>query len=222
MVFGRDKPAAARDFSELTGDPFATGLLNDAPDPAERQRYATQYDQNVEAALARAGVLPDHPEYDRIYRDAINGDMTLPSGDPMEHGHELPMTKRDALLFAPETMWRTAQEQGQRGEAMLAEYFRRNGDLRDREGLNEAVAAAQEYYDERGLVPSEHVSDFLNTCASFHRGGVGPIHASADSGRTSGIGSGSGTYRPDTIHPDLDDDQGLVGDLRAIQKARGW
>jgi hypothetical protein len=220
MTFGRDKPAAARDFGELTGDPWATGLINDAPNAAERQHWAERYDENVTAQLARAGVLPDNPAFDAIYQDAVNSDYTHNVDEPFVHGSELPLSKRQAILFAPEDTWRAAQEQSARGDALLNEYFRRNPDLRDREGLHEAVAAATEFFDDRGMVPSQNFSEFLNTVQGYHRAGLGPQHESAH--RTSGIGSGTGAYRPDTIHPNLDDDAGLIGELRAIQAKGGF
>src|SRR5215831_10713207 len=100
MMFIKDRPRAARDFSELNGDPHAVGNLSDAPDPGERQHWAEQYDRSIEAKLAQAGLTPSHPDYYDIHQAAVNGDMTHEVN--MEHGHTLPMTKREAILFAPE------------------------------------------------------------------------------------------------------------------------
>jgi general stress protein YciG len=71
------------------------------------------------------------------------------------------------------------------------------------------------------MIPSEHLSNFLNDVAAFHRGGVRPYH---DHGRTAGIGASGGAAsgwdeKPDQ-HPD--NDGGMIGELRALQRARGW
>jgi hypothetical protein len=219
-MFTRDKPRAAQDLDQLFGDPWEVGRISDAPNPEERQAWAEQYDRGIEIKLAQAGVLPGHPAYDELYTAAVNGDLTN-SVEGLTHGHELPMRGRDAIAYCGEDQWRAAKEQSARGDALLNEYYRRNPDLRDREGLHEAVAAAQEYYDERGLVPSQNFSEFLNTTSSFHRGGVGPIH---DHGRTAGIsasgGAASGWEEKPDQHPD--NDGGMVGELRSLQRARGW
>jgi hypothetical protein len=212
----------ARELGELC-DPFTPEgeLIHDRPNPLERSAYAEQYDAGVEAALARAGVLRDHPNFDAIYRDAVNSDNTLPSGEPMEHGHELPMSKRDALLYAPQSVWEQARAEGESANALLAEYQRRNPDLaHDLDGLNAAVDAALEWYDERAERPMDNPGKFISDVASFHRGGIRPQYE--HSHRTAGIGAGSGTYRPDHIHPNPDDDQGLVGDIREIQRRSGF
>jgi hypothetical protein len=77
MTYAKDKPGPARDFDQLTGDPWQLGRISDAPaDPEERQHWADAYDRGIETKLAQAGVLPSHPNYDDLYRQAVNGDYT--------------------------------------------------------------------------------------------------------------------------------------------------
>jgi hypothetical protein len=216
-MYRRDKPSAVDDLGQ-TGDPWATGILHDRPNFEERQRWADNYDQNAEDALATLGITRSHPDFDAYYQSAINADVTH-TVEPMSHGHELPLSKRDTLLYAPEGEWRNVQDQRQRGDAMMAEYQRRNPDLANEPGLDEAVAAAAEYFDQRGLIPSEHLSDFLNDVAAFHRGGVRPQYSGGDSHRTGGIGTG--TYIPATSVEHPEDDAGMIGELRRLQRERG-
>jgi hypothetical protein len=204
----------------LTGDPWQLGRISDAPaDPEERQHWADAYDRGIETKLAQAGVLPSHPNYDDLYRQAVNGDYTH-GVNGLEHGHELPMTRRDAILYAPEGTWREQAAQAERGNALLAEYARRNPDLVNEPGLHEAVDVTMEWYAERGERPLDNPSRFLTDVAGFHRSGVSPQH---DHGRTSGIGSsGSPASNWEDSRNPMDDDQGMVGELRALQRARGW
>jgi hypothetical protein len=137
-MFRRDKPQAAGDLDQLTGDPWATGIINDAPNAEERQRWAEQYDENAEASLATLGITRSHPEFDDYYQSAVNADVTH-NVEPMSHGHVLPMSKRDALLYSGETEWRDAQSKRANADALLAEYFRRYPELQNEPGLHEAV-----------------------------------------------------------------------------------
>jgi hypothetical protein len=221
-MFKRDKPQAARDLDQLNGDPWALGNLSDAPaDPAERQHYAEQYDQGIATQLAHAGVDPSHPAFDGLYQMAVNGDLTH-GVSGLEDGHELPMSKREAILYAPESVWRDAQAQGTNANALLAEYTRRNPDLaHDLDGMSAAVDVALDYAAERGERPMDNPSKFLSDVASFHRGGVRPQHG--DSGRTAGIGARGGPAPTwDDGRNPMDDDQGMVGEIRALQQRRGW
>jgi hypothetical protein len=216
-MFRRDRPQAAQDLDQLTGDPWATGIINDAPNAEERSAWASQYDQNAEASLASLGITRSHPDFDAYYQSAVNADVTHQAG-PMEHGHILPMSKRNTLLYAPEGEWRAAQDQRTRADALLAEYGRRYPDLANEPGLHEAAAAAQEYYDERGERPFDNPSRFLNDVQGFHRAGLRPQY-SGDSHRTAGIGSGTYTPAASVEHPE--DDPGMIGDLRRLQRERG-
>ena len=217
-MFTRNRPGPANDLGQ-TGDPWQTGTLSDAPNPAEREAWVEQYDQNVAAALAVAGIGPDDPNYDAHLRVAIDNDMTHHAG--LEHGAELPMRKRDAIQYAPEGDWQEQRIQAERGNAMLAEYQRRYPDLHGVEGLDEAVAGASEYFADRGQRPSDDYVGFLGTVAAFHRGRVGPIHA--DAGRTSGVGSGSGPTLPSFPHPDdADAEGGTVDVIRDMQRRGGF
>jgi hypothetical protein len=221
-MFTRDKPRAAQDLSELQGDPWQVGHISDAPaDPAERQRWAEQYDENIAAKLAHAGVGPDHPHFDALYKEAVNLDTTH-SVAGLEHGHELPLRKREALLYAPQSEWQAAQAQGAQSDALLREYQARNPDLADDlDGMSRAIDVTLEWYRDRGEEPMANASRFLTDVQAYHRAGVSPQH---DYGRTSGIGASGGAASgawEDSRNP-MDDDQGMVGEIRALQTKRGW
>ena len=178
-----------------------------------------RYDQNVAAALAHAGIGPGHPDYDAHLRAAIDNDMTHHAG--LEHGAELPMRKWDAIAYAPESVFRQQAAHGAQSDALLREYARRNPDLaQDMEGLSAAIDAAMEYAQERGEEPLRNPAKFLSDVAAFHRAGLRPQYG-GDAGRTSGIGSGSSTLpSPNFEHPD--DDDGMVGELRDLQRRGGF
>lgn len=220
-MFRRDRPSAAADFSELTGDPWATGIINDSPSPEERQHWAERYDEDIALKLAHAGVAPGHPHYEYLHQEASNLDMTHSVSEPMRHGHELPMRKRDALLYAPESVWRHEVNKAANADALMAEYARREPELaQDLEGLSAAIDVALEYAESRNERPMDNPRKFLDDVAAFHRSGARSY--TADSHRTSGIGTGSGGYAPATDYHPNDDDDGVIGDLRAIQRKGGF
>jgi hypothetical protein len=224
-MFSRSKPGSpAWDLDQLSGDPWQVGNISDAPNPAEREHWLSEYDRHVEAALAHAGIGPDHPEYDAHLRAAIEADQTH-SVDPMSHGHELPMTKRNAIAYAPETVFREQAAAGEQSAALLRAYQARNPDLADDlDGMSNAISAAMEYAAERGEEPLRNPAKFLNDVSAFHRAGLRPQYG-GDHGRTAGVGSGSGLARhtlpgPTFDHPD--DDDGMVGELRDLQRRGGF
>ena len=166
-MYRRDKPTGAPvDDLGLTGDPWMTGNLHDRPNPAERQAFADGYDQSIAVKLAHAGITPAHPAFDDLYQGTVNADLTH-QVNGLEHGHELPMTKREAILYAPEEQWQGARAQGDTANALLAEYARREPELaQDFDGLSQAVNVTLEWYAERGERPLDNPSRFLNDVAS--------------------------------------------------------
>jgi hypothetical protein len=222
-MFTRKKTDIGHPVDDLgqTGDPWAVGTLSDAPNPAEREAWVSEYDRHVAERLAYAGIGPGHPDYDAHLRAAIAADVTH-NVEPMAHGHELPMRKRDAIAYAPETDFREQAANGANSDALLRAYQARNPDLaHDLDGMSAAIDVAMEYAAERGERPLDSPAKFLNDVASFHRAGLRPQYG-ADHGRTAGVGSGSGSYTPSPSFQHPEDDEGTVGDIRDMQRRGGF
>jgi hypothetical protein len=108
---------------------------------------------------------------------------------------------------------------------MLREYQARYPELaHDLDAMAQAVEVAREYAYDRGDHPMDDPQRFLKDVAAFQRAGVQSRRSmsthSQDYGRTGGIGSG-GSYTPEQ-HPYDSDQGGMVAELRALQRSRGW
>jgi len=218
MMFSKKSGEPFHDLADLRGDPWLGGNIHDRPEQSAVNDDLAQYDAWVDAKLGEAGIHPSHPDIDALRRTIADSDMMGGSPQNMEHGHVLPMTRRDFLEHSPQSTRDVIAQQNARGDALLAEYQQRYPDMIAVDGLHEAVAGAVEYFQERGQKPSDDFAGFLGTVASFHRAGVGPMRGE-DTGRTSGIGS-SGGFAPE-LHPNDSDQAGMVSDLRSLQRSRG-
>jgi hypothetical protein len=83
------------------------------------------------------------------------------------------------------------------------------------------MQVVMERAQELGDNPLANPARFLIDVGYYHRAGARPYRPDTGVDRTSGIGTGSGGYQDFGRHPN-DDDDGLVGDLRAIQRKGGF
>jgi hypothetical protein len=97
-MFRRDKPAAARDLNELTGDQHLVGNISDAPDPTEVNRDIEQMDHHFD--YLGSGAYDARHEAERAMRDQI---VTGNYEDPeqmFQHGAPMPTTLENAVRYS--------------------------------------------------------------------------------------------------------------------------
>lgn len=104
MMFTKDKPRAARDFSELNGDPFQVGNLSDAPSPEQVNSDLRRYDDMLDQQTMGAGVAPGSPGWEPV-RAAIEDQhvVGLAHGEYPRHGDPLPMSARQFAAYSPQS-----------------------------------------------------------------------------------------------------------------------
>jgi hypothetical protein len=157
-----------------------------------------------------------------------DNDMTGGSPQSMEHGHQLPMTRRAFLEHSPQSVRDEVMEQKNAADELLSDYAAIYGHdwANDGAGLNAAInfVSRQLHRDGHliGRYIDEHREDYLRDVHYAHSAGYGRDgRVWGDDNRTGGIGSGS--YIPDGEWPDHPDNAGgMVSELRELQRARGW
>jgi hypothetical protein len=228
---GRYAPGARHSFDD-PADPWETGSLTDRPSAEDQRTVLANYDAWVRGKLTQAGVTPDNPEYDALMRTIADSDMVgdVDAAAMFEHGHQLPTRKRDMLANAPASAMDEWKAEVVAADELLADYAAIHGRelAADSAGLEAAIAYVNRNLHYHGKLVGKYIEenreDYLADVASAHRAGYGTgryAYDGADDGRTSGIGSGS--YTPDGQRPDHPDNAGgMVSEMRALQKARGW
>jgi len=230
-MFTKSKPGPARDLSEMTtGDPWEVGNISDAPSPEDVNADLLRYDQHLDALTMAAGVVPGSPAWEPT-RDAIEAQHTYgpAHGEFPRHGDPLPMTARQAIAHSPQSFRDDLGEHADFQDDLWNEYRSIWPQLAaDPQGTTYAVDHVLRerrdfYHEDPSRYVRERRTEFLQAVAMAQELGHGrPSPYSADSGRTSGIGAGNGGFAPEQ-HSPLDSDQsGMVGELREIQRRRGW
>jgi hypothetical protein len=233
MIFVKQKNVMP-DIGDLVGDPFMPEgtIVHDRPDLSAVNANLEQYDRWVDAQAAAAGVLPGSEAYETVTqairaKDMIGGDVAL-----MQHGHQMPMQRRDFLEHSGQTVRDVVGQQQNFADNLWNEYASIYGaEAANDERLGPAVEYTMEHLQWQGENPAryarEHPRDFLRDVDLARQLGHRPSRSDThDSGRTSGIG-GSGGYAPepsttDGTHPyDNPDSVGMVAELRALQRTRG-
>jgi hypothetical protein len=230
MMYSKDKPGPAHDLSELHGDPWQLGPISDAPDPAAVNSDLRQYDHYLDNATMGAGVEPGSPGWEPT-RQAIEDQHVIgpQHGEYPRHGDPLPTSAREFMANSPQSARDEITEQSAAADELLADYAAIYGRewANDSAGLQAAIGHVSRQLHRDGLLVgkyiTEHREDYLRDVYYAHSAGYGrpdlPAYAGGDSGRTAGIGSGSGGEQ---YHPNDSDQSGMVGEIRALQKARGW
>ena len=221
----RDKPGPARDWNEC-GDPWQVGNISDKPSADDVRQVVSEYDAAVDDQLGNAGVHPSHPEYDMLRRTIADNDMLGSKDGFPEHGDPLPMKRRTWLENAPASAMDEARERKAWADGMLREYQERFPDQAgDLDGVRVAITYTMRELQWHGENPARwaraNPEAFLKDVALNHSAGLGRHEAYAaggDNGRTSGIDSGGRQPVPTGTF----DGDGMIGEMRALQKARGW
>jgi hypothetical protein len=234
-MFVKKAGEPARDFDQLTGDPWEHGIINDAPDHEAVARDLEAYEQALDAQVAACGVSPDTEAWHTV-RQAIMAKDTM-GGDPalMQHGHTLESTysKRDFYEYSGDSVRQVVGQQKNFVDGLWAEYANIYGaEAANDERLGPAVQAVLQDLRRQGYNPAEYarqnMREFLMDVDTRRSLGHGPSRSTdTDYGRTSGIGARGG-FAPepstsDGTHPYDDPDRvGMVAEMRDLQRKRGW
>jgi hypothetical protein len=228
-MFTRNKPGVpASDFDDLNGDPWAVGNLHDRPDVTAVNSDLQQYDSYLDNATMGAGVAPGSPGWEPT-RQAIEDQHHIgpAHGEYPRHGDPLPMTARQFLANQPQSMRDEVTEQAAAADELLDDYAAIYGRelAADSAGLQAAINYVNRQLHYHGRLVGKYITEdregYLRDVASAHQAGYGTDRYPdyGDSGRTSGIGSGGGGSAP--VQTGTYDGDGMVAELRALQKARG-
>jgi len=242
MTYRRDTPGPADDFDAL-GDPWARGTLHDRPVAADVASDSDRLDAMIaqyreqQIMLAQSRLGPQEtwtPEIERaVYEDierdiqaglaktvgasphaVMSDDLTERMGDPFPHGHVLPMSVEDALLYTPESEREALAQQNAIGEE-LWRLYRAQYPWSDPDTVSQAAEAVAEQYKSQGssfeLELRRRGADAVLHEVYDQTFSVPPSPADdADYGRTSGItvgGHGGGA-------PQQDDKSDMLTDLQ--------
>jgi hypothetical protein len=222
MIFTRERPAAARDTGELTGDPWAVGIINDAPDAAAVAADLQQYDDWVDATAVGMGVAPGSEAWETVRQTIRSQNPIGGNPDLMQHGHELPMSQRDFLEYSGDSVREVVGQQTQFQDALLAEYRDIYGNEAATDPrLSGAVDAVMADLKRNGQSPAryarEHTTDFLRDVDMARQLGHSGPSSHDDAGRTGGIGTGgAASAKKQEPHGDM------LDDLRSMQKRSGF
>jgi hypothetical protein len=215
----------AYDWDEIT-DPFAPRgeHLHDRPDLAAVNADVYDMDHRFDDLHIDAGMGPTpipspenaaqhdaRGELEHQMRERYIGGPT--NGDPLQHGHTLPVTYEQAIRYSPgsvrEPLMAAQAEQERFQSAMWSEFQNRYPEL----AADPAATAAAVDYAMAQLKWHDQNPDtwiranaeqFISDVALYQRGGYGERQ---DSGRTGGITSGASVPQRDRPEDKMDDTQ---------------